>query len=54
MTGGLEVQAALCCLLRWGWEPGRFLRLSPGERAFVAAGLIWEKEQQEAPRRGQR
>jgi len=33
------VCAALTALLRWGWKPGDFARLSAAERAFVIAGL---------------
>ena len=38
------MQAALAALLRWGWRPSDFVRLSAGEMAFVVAGLEWEQE----------
>ncbi len=38
------MQAALAALLRWGWRPSDFVRLTAGELAFVVAGLEWEHE----------
>ena len=38
-AGDWEVCAALTALLRWGWKPSDFVRLSAPERAFVIAGL---------------
>lgn len=38
------MQAALAALLRWGWRPSDFVRLTAGELAFVVAGLEWEQE----------
>ena len=37
----------MAALLRWGWRPSDFVRLSAGELAFVVAGLEWEQEKRE-------
>lgn len=34
-------------VLRWGWRPAEFWRLTAGEQAFVIAGLKTELELKE-------